>query len=56
MVLSRYSDRQWTGGSEFGGSISGGVGNYSIPTPCLERLWGPPNLLSNGYRRLFSWR
>jgi hypothetical protein len=24
-----------------------------ISSPCPDRLWGPPNLLSNGHRRLF---
>jgi hypothetical protein len=23
--------------------------------PCPERLWGPPNLLPNGYQRFFPW-
>jgi hypothetical protein len=31
-----------------------GLGTFSS-TPCSERLWGPPSLLSNGYRRLFLW-
>jgi hypothetical protein len=27
---------------------------FSSP-PCPERLWDPPNLLSNGYQGLFPW-
>jgi hypothetical protein len=26
-----------------------GAGNFSLPPPRPERLWGPPSLLSNGY-------
>jgi hypothetical protein len=29
------------------------VGSRILSSPRLDRLWGPPNLLSNGYRRLF---
>jgi len=28
---------------------------FSSP-PRLERFWGPPGLLSNGYQGLFPWR
>jgi hypothetical protein len=28
------------------------AGFFSFPR-CPDRLWGPPNLLSNGYRKLF---
>jgi len=27
---------------------------FSSP-PRADRLWGPPSLLSNGYRRLIPW-
>jgi len=26
---------------------------FSLPRP--DRLWGPPNLLSNGYQRFIPW-
>jgi len=40
-------------GLDYRGSIPGKGGDcFSFPpSPC--RLWGPPNLLSNGYRILF---
>jgi hypothetical protein len=31
------------------------VGERIFTSPCCpDRLWGPPSLLSNGYRELFS--
>jgi len=43
LQLSQYSDWDW-------GSISGGGWEFFSPTPCADRLRGPPSLLSNGYR------
>jgi hypothetical protein len=36
-----------------GQSGFGGGWEYSSFTPHPDRLWGPPSLLSNGYRKLF---
>jgi len=46
--------------SEYGlddrGSIPGGCWEFFPKPPRPERLWGPPNLLSNGYQGFFPWR
>jgi hypothetical protein len=34
---------------------AGGGWEFFSPPPRPERLWGPPNLLSNGYQELFPW-
>jgi hypothetical protein len=40
-----------------GGSCSPGRGwEFFSSTPGLNRLRGPPSLLSNGYQGLFPWR
>jgi hypothetical protein len=41
------------GRSDDWGSIPGGGWEFFSSTLCPNRLWGPPNLLSNGYRGLF---
>jgi hypothetical protein len=33
-----------------------GAEDFSLQTPRPDRLWGPPSLLSNGYRALFPRR
>jgi hypothetical protein len=35
------------------GSIPGGGWEFFSSPPRPERLWGPPSLLSNGYKGLF---
>jgi hypothetical protein len=37
---------------DYRGSIPGGGWEFFSATPCPERLWGPPTLLSNEYQGL----
>jgi hypothetical protein len=37
------------------GSIPGGGWEFFSSTPCPDRFWGPPSLISNGYRGLSHW-
>jgi hypothetical protein len=36
------------------GAVPGGARFFSSPQ-CPDQLWGPPNLLLNGYLELFPW-
>jgi hypothetical protein len=38
-----------------GGSSPGKVWGFFFSPPCLDRLWGPPTLLSKGYQGFFPW-
>jgi hypothetical protein len=52
--LSRCSD-YGLNSQMIGVGIPGGGGcEFFFCTPCLDRFWGPPSLLSNGYRVPFS--
>jgi hypothetical protein len=37
------------------GSIPGRCREFFSSLPNADLFWGPPSLLSNGYRDLFSW-
>jgi hypothetical protein len=55
VILSRDSSDSTANGYGLDdlGSISGGDCEFFSSTPCADRLWGPPCLLSNGYWGLF---
>jgi hypothetical protein len=38
-----------------GGSSPGRGLEFLPSSPCPDRLWGPPSLLSNGYQGFFTW-
>jgi len=48
-----YSDLLRTGRSDDRGWSPGGGWEFFSSTPCPDQLWGPPSLISTGYRGCF---
>jgi len=55
LMTIRYSDWLRAGRTDDRGWIPGGGWEFFSSTPCPDRLWGPPGILLNVYRRLFPW-
>jgi hypothetical protein len=53
--FSPCSDWLRAGRTDDRGSVPGRGWEFSSSTPCPDRLWGPPSLLSNGYHGLLPW-
>jgi hypothetical protein len=53
--FSRYSAGLWAGRSVFLGTTAGGGWEFFSSPLRPERPWGPPSLLSNGYKGFFPW-
>jgi hypothetical protein len=52
--IAQLVQRLATGLDDRGVAVRVLVGSRIFCSPrCPDRLWGPPNLLSNGYRELF---
>jgi hypothetical protein len=44
----------WVMGWIIGGSRPSSGWEF-FSSPCTDRIWGPPSLISNGYQELFQW-
>jgi len=47
--------QRWSTGWMIGGSSPGRGWEFYASPPRPDRLWGPPSLLSNGYKGLSRW-